>query len=125
MTRSARLAAALLLALPLVAATPPAKPAEGPKYDHSTFSGLALRGIGPAMPSGRVIDLAVHPRDKRVWYVAIASGGVWKTVNAGTTFEPIFDSEGSYSIGCVTIDPHNPLTVWVGSGENNSQRSVS
>jgi photosystem II stability/assembly factor-like uncharacterized protein len=125
MTRSARLAAALLLALPLLAATPPAKPADGPKYDHSTFTGLALRGIGPAMPSGRVIDLAVHPRDKRVWYVAVASGGVWKTVNAGTTFEPIFDSEGSYSIGCVTIDPHNPLIVWVGSGENNSQRSVS
>ena len=120
---------AFLLALPLLAAPaakkPDAKPAEGPKYGSGTFSGLALRGIGPAMPSGRVIDLAVDPRDKATWYVAIASGGVWKTVNAGTTFEPIFDGEGSYSIACVTLDPRNPLVVWVGSGENNSQRSVS
>ena len=114
----ARLLAILLLALPLVAA-------DAPKYDSSTFSGLALRGIGPAMPSGRIIDLAVDPRDTRVWYVAVASGGVWKTINAGTTFEPIFDSEGSYSIGCVTIDPNNSLVVWIGTGENNSQRSVS
>ena len=123
---------AFALALPLFAATPAAKSsdtakaaAEGPKYGSGTFSGLALRNIGPAMPSGRVIDLAVDPRDKRTWYVAVASGGVWKTTNAGTTFEPIFDNEGSYSIGCVTLDPKNPLVVWVGSGENNSQRSVS
>ncbi len=114
----ARLLAAALLALPLLAADPP-------KYDQSTFSGLQLRGIGPAMPSGRIVDLAVDPRDTRTWYLAVASGGVWKTVNAGTTFEPIFDGEGSYSTGCVTIDPNNSLVVWVGSGENNSQRSVS
>ena len=127
MTRtSVRLLLALLLALPLVAApAPKPKPPEGPKYDDSTFSGLALRGIGPAMPSGRIVDIAVDPRDTRVWYLAVASGGVWKTINAGTTFEPIFDGEESYSTGCVTIDPHNSLIVWVGSGENNSQRSVS
>ena len=131
MRRHTRLLA-FLLAFPLLAApatTKPAanaaKPAEGPKYGSGTFSGLALRGIGPAMPSGRVIDLAVDPRDKSTWYVAVASGGVWKTINAGTTFEPVFDGEGSYSIGCVTLDPRNPLVVWVGSGENNSQRSVS
>lgn len=90
-----------------------------------TFAGLALRGIGPAMASGRISDIAIHPSDHNTWYVAVASGGVWKTVNAGTTWEPIFDHEGSYSIGCVTIDPNDPLTVWVGTGENNSQRSVS
>jgi photosystem II stability/assembly factor-like uncharacterized protein len=57
--------------------------------------------------------------------VASASGGVWKTTNAGTTYEPIFDGEGSYSIGCVVLDPSNPNTVWVGTGENNNQRSVA
>jgi photosystem II stability/assembly factor-like uncharacterized protein len=128
MTRTPALLLALLLALPLPAA-PAAKSAakqpDAPKYDHSTFSGLALRGIGPAMTSGRVVDIAVDPRDARTWYLAVGSGGVWKTTNAGTTFTPIFDSEASYSIGCVTIDPRNSLTIWVGSGENNSQRSVA
>jgi photosystem II stability/assembly factor-like uncharacterized protein len=90
-----------------------------------TFSGLALRGIGPALTSGRIIDLAIHPDQPNTWYVAVASGGVWKTTNAGVTFAPIFDQQSSYSIGCVTVDPNNPLVVWVGSGENNSQRSVS
>jgi photosystem II stability/assembly factor-like uncharacterized protein len=90
-----------------------------------TFAGLKLRGIGPAFISGRVADIAVDPRRTSTYYVAAASGGVWKTVNSGTTFEPIFDGEGSYSIGCVTIDPNDSLVIWVGTGENNSQRSVS
>ena len=90
-----------------------------------TFAGLKLRGIGPAFISGRVADIAVDPRHTSTYYVAAASGGVWKTVNSGTTFEPIFDGEGSYSIGCVTVDPNDSLVVWVGTGENNSQRSVS
>jgi photosystem II stability/assembly factor-like uncharacterized protein len=89
------------------------------------FGGLKFRGIGPAMISGRVTDLAVDPRNDAVRYVTAASGNVWKTVNAGTTWTPIFEGEGSYSIGCIALDPKNPLTVWVGSGENNSQRSVS
>ena len=95
------------------------------KYGEKTFSGLALREIGPALTSGRIIDLAVDPKDGRVWYIATAGGGVWKTTNAGITFAPIFDDEKSFSIGCVTVDPHDSLVVWVGSGENNSQRSVS
>ncbi len=93
-------------------------------FKAETFTGLAWRGIGPAATSGRVGDVAVHPRERNLWYVAVASGGVWKTENAGTTWSPIFDSQGSYSIGCVTLDPRDPLVVWVGSGENNSQRSV-
>lgn len=99
---------------------------EEPKdpLSSSTFSGLKLRLIGPAVTSGRVGDIAVAPHDHNTWYVAVASGGVWKTSNAGTTWTPIFDDQGSYSIGCVAIDPTNPLTVWVGTGENNSQRSV-
>jgi photosystem II stability/assembly factor-like uncharacterized protein len=90
-----------------------------------TFAGLRLRSIGPAFISGRVIGLAVDPHDRSKYYVAAASGGVWKTVNAGTTWTPVFDNEGSYSIGAIALDPKNPATVWVGTGENNSQRSVS
>lgn len=89
-----------------------------------TFSGLALRSIGPALTSGRIGDLAVHPYNRAVYFAAAASGGVWKTENSGTTWQPVFDGQGSYSIGCVAIDPNNPLIVWVGTGENNSQRSV-
>ena len=91
----------------------------------ATFAGLRARSIGPAWTSGRVVAFAVHPADRSHYYVAAASGGVWKTTNSGTTWTPVFDNEGSYSIGAVVLDPKNPLTVWVGTGENNSQRSVS
>jgi photosystem II stability/assembly factor-like uncharacterized protein len=74
--------------------------------------------------SGRVIDIAVDPVDRSTWYVAMASGNVWKTQNAGTTWSTIFDKYGSYSIGTVAVDPNNRFVVWVGTGENNSQRSV-
>lgn len=97
---------------------------EGP-MSASTFAGLELRAIGPAVSSGRIGDFAVDPADPGRYFVAVASGGVWKTENSGTTWTPVFDGEGSYSIGCVEIDPSNPDVVWVGTGENNSQRSVS
>ena len=90
-----------------------------------TFSGLELRNIGPAYNSGRVSDLAVHPEENHIIYAATASGGLWKTTNGGIVWEPIFDKEGSYAIGCVTLDPNNANVVWVGTGENNSQRSVA
>ncbi len=99
------------------------KPAAN-RFTAETFQGLELRPLGPALTSGRISDLAVHPQDPATFYVAVASGGVWKTTNGGTTFQPIFDREGSFSIGCVTLDPNNPHVVWVGTGENNSQRSV-
>ncbi len=95
------------------------------KLQSSTVAELKFRCIGPAITSGRIADIAIHPKNKSVWYVAVASGGVWKTANNGVTWDPVFDSQGSYSIGCVVIDPNNPHVVWVGSGENNSQRSVS
>src|SRR5579862_3512620 len=88
----------------------------------ATISGLKFRSIGPALTSGRVVDIAVDPTNKKVWYIAAAAGGVWKTTNGGTNFTPIFDSQGSFSIGTITIDPKNPNVVWVGSGENNAQR---
>ncbi len=87
--------------------------------------GVHLRSIGPAVVSGRIVDLAVDPSHPSTWYVATAAGGVWKTTNAGTTFKPIFDHEGSYSIGTVVIDPNNSNVIWVGTGENNAQRAVA
>src|SRR4051812_7922108 len=88
------------------------------------MAGLRLRAIGPGLMSGRVVGFAVHPEDRSRYYVAVASGGVWKTTNAGVSWTPVFDNEGSYSIGCVVLDPKNSNVVWVGTGENNSQRSV-
>lgn len=88
------------------------------------FKGFKLRSIGPALMSGRIADIALHPRNHSVWYVAVGSGGVWKTENAGTTWQPIFDEQPSYSIGCVTIDPSDPNVIWVGTGENVGGRHV-
>lgn len=95
------------------------------ELDKLSLSGLKFRCVGPAIASGRIADIAVNPDNPFEYYVAVASGGVWKTTNAGTTYQPVFDSQASYSIGCVTIDPNNHNTIWVGSGENNNQRSVA
>jgi len=94
-------------------------------FSSGTFQGLKLRSIGPALTSGRISALAVDPKDRTHYYVAAASGGVWKTTNAGTNWNPVFEGEGSYSVGAVALDPANPAVVWVGTGENNSQRSVA
>ena len=95
-----------------------------PGLNEATLKGLAWRSIGPAMTAGRIADIAVNQKDRSTWYVGVGSGGVWKTENRGTTWSPVFDAEGSYSIGCITIDPNNPDTVWVGTGENVSGRHV-
>ncbi|HKR10552.1 MAG TPA: hypothetical protein VJT15_00735, partial [Pyrinomonadaceae bacterium] len=105
--------------------TPEASPTPRDPLSTPTFNGLRLRSIGPAFTSGRINSFAVDPANPTRYYVGVASGGVWKTTNAGTTWTPIFDNEASYSIGAVAADPKNFLTVWVGTGENNSQRSVS
>ena len=91
----------------------------------ATFSSLRVRSIGPAFISGRVAEIAVFPDDSNHYLVAVASGGIFLTYNNGTTWTPVFDNYGSYSIGAITIDPRNPSIVWVGTGENNNQRSVS
>ena len=96
-----------------------------PGMNADTFSGLKFRSIGPGVESGRVMSIAVNPKKTNEFYVGVASGGVWKTVNDGTTWTPLFDGEGSYSIGWVALDPNDPSVVWVGAGESNSQRSVS
>ncbi|MDJ0840917.1 MAG: glycosyl hydrolase [Acidobacteriota bacterium] len=94
------------------------------KMKAGTFAGLKMRNIGPALMAGRISDIAIDHTDRATWYVAVGSGGVWKTTNAGTTWSTIFDKQGSYSIGCVTIDPNRPEVVWVGTGENVGGRHV-
>lgn len=84
-----------------------------------------LRNVGPAFLSGRIADIKTHPENESVWYVATGSSGVWKTLNAGTTWTPIFDDQPSYSTGCITLDPSNPDVVWVGTGENVGGRHVA
>ncbi len=96
-----------------------------PAINSSLISELKFRGIGPALMSGRITEVAIDPVNRSTWYVAVASGGVFKTENSGTTWDPIFDNYGSYSVGTVAIDPNNRFVVWVGTGENNSQRSVA
>ena len=93
--------------------------------DDISVNALKWRSVGPALTSGRISDLAVNPDKPFEYYVAVASGGVWKTSNWGVDYKPIFDGQSSYSIGCVTIDPNNTNIVWVGTGENNNQRSVA
>lgn len=89
------------------------------------YQGLPLRLLGPAYPSGRISDFAVDPERHHRYYVATASGGLWLTENNGLSWNPIFDDAKSYSIGVVELDPKNSQTVWLGSGENNAQRSVA
>lgn len=116
----------LVLISPLTAL--PKKKKAQPQEDLQgklSLSALKLRAIGPAVTSGRISDFAVNPEKPSEYYVATSSGGVWKTTNAGTSYQPVFDSQGSYSIGCVTMDPNNHNVVWVGTGENNNQRSVA
>lgn len=119
----AALAATLMFAL---SATPWAAESDkdAARFSSETFKGMPLRSIGPAFMSGRISDVALHPDDPSVWYVGVGSGGVWKTVNAGTTWQAIFDDQDSYSIGCITLDPSNPHTIWVGTGENVGGRHV-
>ena len=95
------------------------------KFTSGLLAGLKLRSIGPALTSGRISDIAIDPSDKRTWYVGVAAGGVWKSTNGGISFAPIFDGQGSFSIGAVTIDHANPNVIWVGTGENNAQRVVA
>lgn len=132
-SRAALLGAALLLAPTpgatvhaqarrVTAATDSAAPDSAARLP---LDGLRFRHLGPGSTSGRISDVVVHPRKPATWYVATASGGLWKTDNAGVTFAPIFDQYGSFSIGAIALDARNPNVLWVGTGENNSLRSVA
>lgn len=104
---------------------------ETPKAENKTLvsssdlSAFKFRSLGPALTSGRIADLLINPDNNCEYYVAVASGGVWKTTDCGIRYTPLFDGEGSYSIGCLAMDPKNKNVIWVGTGENNNQRSVA
>ena len=115
---------AVILFSPWARADDATQKVEATKLTAATFSGIKLRAIGPALMSGRISDVAIDPVKPNTWYVAAGSGNLWKTANAGTTWTPIFENYDSYSIGCVTIDPSNRHTIWVGSGEAVGGRHV-
>lgn len=114
----------ILFFLLLATATLSAQDEISSKSSDDIFAGLKFRNIGPAFTSGRIADIAIHPENNNIWYVAVGSGGVWKTINSGVTWTPVFDSQPVYSIGCVSIDPNNPKTIWVGTGEDVGGRHV-
>ncbi len=120
MKRSTILLAASIAALGTASAQD-----EQNRIDSALFSGLEWRSIGPAFMSGRIADIEIVPDDPATWYVGVGSGGVWKTENAGTTWQPLFDGQNVYSIGEVALDPSNPQTVWVGTGENHGGRHIA
>ena len=93
--------------------------------EGNPLAGIPLRPIGPAITSGRISDFAFYPGGDHEFLVATASGNLWKTDNGGITWTPIFDDQGSYAIGVVELDPNDSKTIWVGTGENNAQRSVA
>lgn len=97
----------------------------GQKIDMTLFQGMKPRNIGPAGMSGRVTAIAADPRNYDIIYIGTASGGLWKTVNAGTTFTPVFDNVPVASIGALAVDPLRPDIVWAGTGEGNPRNSVT
>src|SRR5215475_11635827 len=97
---------------------------QAPKLNADFFREVSMRNIPGTFTSGRIADIAVDPKNRNVWYIATASGGLWKTTNHGLNFTPIFEEGGSYSLGCVTVDPKDSNVVWLGTGENQAQRAI-
>jgi photosystem II stability/assembly factor-like uncharacterized protein len=112
----------MTLSMPIVAM---AASSDTKEHDSSIYNQLKLRNIGPAVTGGRISDFAFNTKNPAQYFVATASGGLWKTDNAGVTWKAIADSMPSYSYGDVTMDPNNSSVIWAGTGENNSQRSVA
>src|SRR5882724_4031113 len=97
----------------------------GVQVNESILKGLKWRSIGPAIMGGRIDAIAAVESKPTTMYVGAAGGGLWKTVNNGTTWEPVFDHDGMISIGDVAVSQTNPDIVWVGTGENNNRQSSS
>ncbi|MEM0983334.1 MAG: glycosyl hydrolase [Planctomycetota bacterium] len=131
--RSRRTAAALAIATPILgifAGTATAQRGSGssgdePQISRSAIAPFRARLLGPGLMSGRISDFAVNPDNPAEYYAGVASGGVWKTSNNGLTWQSVFDGQPVYSIGVIEMDPNDTNTLWVGTGENNSQRSVA
>src|SRR5262245_12719654 len=102
-------------------------PSGADRLTADAFQAMTVRNIGPALVTGRVVDIEIDPKNPSVWYVASAFGGLWKTENRGITFQQIFPRSGkveAFSLCCVVVDPKDSNVVWLGTGENNSQRSA-
>ena len=93
--------------------------------DSATMSAFRWRAIGPASMSGRITDVEGIPSPSKTFFVAAATGGIWKTINAGTTFRPVFDNERVISMGDIAIAPSDTMIVWAGTGEEDSRNSIS
>lgn len=117
------LALILLLASTVLAQDSASRNAGDP-MNADSFRGLAFRGVGPSLTTGRVADLEVDPNDPSTWYLAVGSGGLWKTINRGNTWTPVFDDYPAYSMGAVVVDPTDSNVVWLATGENTSNRST-
>src|SRR5262245_20070289 len=87
------------------------------------LKGIELRSIGPTLATGRIADIEIDPKNTSIWYVATAFGGLWKTTYRGITWEPIFD-DYTFTLCCVVVDPKDSNVIWLGTGENTSQRSA-
>src|SRR6187549_2455352 len=102
-------------------------PSGADRLNADVFSSLKVRNIGPTLVTGRVQDIEIDPKNPNVWYVAAAFGGLWKTTNRGTSFEEVFPRSGEVeagNLGSVAVDPKDSNIVWLGTGENASQRSA-
>lgn len=111
--------AVLSLFLPLAALS-----AQEPVFTSSAVEHLPFRHLGPANPMGRMTDIAIHDDAQSTWFVSTAGGGVFRTKNAGTTWECVFDDKGTGSVGDVAIAPSDASIIWVGTGEENARNSV-
>jgi photosystem II stability/assembly factor-like uncharacterized protein len=106
-------------------AQPAATPAaQGVPLTDEMLRGIVVRSLGPGLVTGRIADIAIDPGDPSTWYIATAFGGLWKTTNRGASFTPLFDDGGSHNLCCIVIDPKNSNVLWLGTGENHSQRSA-
>ena len=114
---------AMLLAF-AVSAQNAATPQASDSLKNIPTPAFTFRSIGPAITGGRIVDMAVNPKNTSEYFVASGHGSLWKTTNNGTTFSPAFDGQASFAIGAVRIAPSNTNIVWVGTGEHNNQTNA-
>ncbi len=115
---------AVLVGLVVTAVVAAQGPGAAGQMTAESLKAIELRSLGPGLATGRIADITMDPKNTDVWYVATAFGGLWKTVNRGITFDPVFDNYGSFTLCCVVVDPKDSNVVWLGTGENASQRSA-
>src|SRR6202795_5363871 len=123
-SKALRLISVIAIWISALAANVPAASA-GQASPADKLKNLEFREIGPATMGGRIDDFAVVESNPNIVFVGVASGGVWKTTNNGTTWQPVFDKEGVSTIGDIAIAPSDPSVVWVGTGEPNNRQSSS